>query len=79
MSDTAESIPQALWSGVTQGLTYGVGSFSAIEKWASALEEALPPINDCRVCGDEVVEYEVCYDCEQGYYPPREYWQEVAA
>jgi hypothetical protein len=31
--------------------------------------------NECGRCGDPVLEYETCYECEQEYYPPRQYWQ----
>lgn len=42
-----------------------------------AIAAVTPDIKECRVCGGAAVDYEVCYDCAQNYYPPREYWQEV--
>jgi hypothetical protein len=80
VSDSAESVGSTVRSLVTTSLTSPFWRGSAVVEgvWES-LNGVTPDTHDCLVCGDLVFEFEVCYDCEQQYYPPRQYWQEVSA
>lgn len=55
-----------------------LGTFTVAATIVDAVTASTPDVYDCQVCGSPVFDYEICYNCEQQYYPPRQYWQEVS-